>query len=390
MDVNRKLEQMDEELKLLKNEIKQVLLEIQEHVLNVQNPFAGGGGGFAPASPPPQPVSAPEPEPATPVVEPGPSPAPKEPDVGVQSAGPRVVLDIGPRGGASSPQSPLVGGPVGYFPPQAGVGGGPMPADTGSHPQQNDQDFSPPRASVEESPSASPFAEASPFDSPDDGDEFTGPSLGQRPSPDAPAHRGKPRARNRQSQFRDTPGESWEEHELRRPSARRQPGEVTEDAWGDDEPERPSARRHKAAEEYGREADEAEYSHEPGSEDEFKKTESPVARNGRVHKGMDLVTVAGLAQWTDRVLSKVGKEHLEHLVQVSAATGRISPEVKDVLLTIAPLLAGDGSGNRLTARELVRMLAHLDGLLGSGSLAEARLLSILLHDDLEVFPSIRP
>ena len=33
---------MDEELTLLKNEIKQVLLEIQEHVLNIQNPFSSG------------------------------------------------------------------------------------------------------------------------------------------------------------------------------------------------------------------------------------------------------------------------------------------------------------------------------------------------------------
>ena len=49
MDLNGRVDRMDEELKLLKNEIKQVLLEVQEHVLNVQSPFAGAGGaGFAP------------------------------------------------------------------------------------------------------------------------------------------------------------------------------------------------------------------------------------------------------------------------------------------------------------------------------------------------------
>ena len=41
MDLDNKVSRIDDELKLLKNEIKQVLLEIQEHSLNAQNPFAG-------------------------------------------------------------------------------------------------------------------------------------------------------------------------------------------------------------------------------------------------------------------------------------------------------------------------------------------------------------
>ena len=40
MDLNKRLDQVDEELGLLKNEIKQVLLEIQEQVLSIQDPFA--------------------------------------------------------------------------------------------------------------------------------------------------------------------------------------------------------------------------------------------------------------------------------------------------------------------------------------------------------------
>ena len=41
MDLNNRVDAMDEELKLLKNEIKQILLDIQEHVLSVENPFSG-------------------------------------------------------------------------------------------------------------------------------------------------------------------------------------------------------------------------------------------------------------------------------------------------------------------------------------------------------------
>ena len=50
MDLNKRLDLVDDELKLLKNEIKQVLLEIQEQVLTIQNPFAGVAAKIAAAA----------------------------------------------------------------------------------------------------------------------------------------------------------------------------------------------------------------------------------------------------------------------------------------------------------------------------------------------------
>ena len=47
MDLGKRLDQLDEEQKLLKNEIKQVLLEIQEQVLTVQNPFTNMAASLA-------------------------------------------------------------------------------------------------------------------------------------------------------------------------------------------------------------------------------------------------------------------------------------------------------------------------------------------------------
>ena len=49
MDLNKRLDQVDDELKLLKNEIKNVLLEIQEQVLSVQNPFTEVAASLAAA-----------------------------------------------------------------------------------------------------------------------------------------------------------------------------------------------------------------------------------------------------------------------------------------------------------------------------------------------------
>ena len=52
MELNTRVDHVEEELKLLKNEIKQVLLEVQEHVLSAQNPFVGQAPVIAPPPPP--------------------------------------------------------------------------------------------------------------------------------------------------------------------------------------------------------------------------------------------------------------------------------------------------------------------------------------------------
>lgn len=43
MDSEQRIEVVEEDVKVLKNEIKAVLLDIREHYLNYQNPFAHGG-----------------------------------------------------------------------------------------------------------------------------------------------------------------------------------------------------------------------------------------------------------------------------------------------------------------------------------------------------------
>ena len=107
-------------------------------------------------------------------------------------------------------------------------------------------------------------------------------------------------------------------------------------------------------------------------------------------KELNLITIASLAQWSARVINRIGSEHFGTLVELSSMTERISPEVKEVLLVLVPLLEGRDSGSGLAAKDLVALLAQLDGLLGNTSSEEARLLPFLLPDDLEVLPLIRP
>ena len=106
---------------------------------------------------------------------------------------------------------------------------------------------------------------------------------------------------------------------------------------------------------------------------------------------MNLVTIAGLAQWTHRVLNKVGKENLESILEVSELTGRIPKETKDVLLALVPLFeAKETDEGEISAKEIVSLLAQLDGFLGHMSPADTKLFPFLLQDELEVFPLIQP
>ena len=106
---------------------------------------------------------------------------------------------------------------------------------------------------------------------------------------------------------------------------------------------------------------------------------------------MNLVTIAGLAQWTHRVLNKVGRENLESILEVSELTGRIPKETKDVLLALVPLFeANESDEGDISAKEIVSLLAQLDGFLGHVSPADTRLFPFLLQDELEVFPLIQP
>ena len=43
MELNQKIRELEAELKLLKNEVKEVLLDIRETVLNHENPFTSVG-----------------------------------------------------------------------------------------------------------------------------------------------------------------------------------------------------------------------------------------------------------------------------------------------------------------------------------------------------------
>ena len=121
MDLNKRFDQMDSEIKLLKNEIKQVLMDIQEHVLTVQNPFsamivakqeappagnAPAGNGSASAA-----TTAAEPQETKAEAAPPPLPPPPPPEPAQQQYTPPPPPQPFVAAPPAGPPQPLMGGP---------------------------------------------------------------------------------------------------------------------------------------------------------------------------------------------------------------------------------------------------------------------------------------
>ena len=400
MDLNGRVDRMDEELKLLKNEIKQVLLEVQEHVLNVQSPFAGvgGGGGFT--------------------VQPqNPNRVVQEAPVAAPAPQPSIYIDTSQTGGG--------GGPGPSQQPQGDFGGigSPMasPSFPGRRPTGKEDPFveaggpglGPPDSAMSK-PSPSPTSSGDSIGSPlslddplgsqaeiDDmlnalGDEDDGPGAGPPPSSAA------------MDEFEDKP---------KKPNKKASKAPVASDedekrgkALEDENKEELTRRLRKLLEE------DSEDSEEEGFDDEFVAaasldddkddvldTKAAAPQKSRSRQAaetaapeimekvqeMDLVTLAGLAQWAERALNRVGIEHVKALLEVSEMTGRIPKDLKDALILLLPLLDDRDAGHRITAKEIVSLMAQLGGFLGSATMSDLRLLPFLLQDDSEVFPSIR-
>ena len=357
MDLSNRVDQLDEEMKLIKNEIKQVLLEVQEQILNVENPFtrvitrvSEDPGSDAPPRSEPAPVADPAPMP-----EPPPQTGPGQPPPAQPSAPAQPIAPMQPPGlppglppGAFQQPMPVAPGFAG-----APVQPSPMPAWPA---QAEAGPVAPPGPPP---PSASP-----PGPPPDSKPETSMPKkAGSRPGLKVGA------AKNEEAEDVSDDEETDSEDSLRPMET----GAVDDSEDSDYEseleraPEKPRPARLPAP---------------------------PPARRAPVEDPpddvMDLVTIAGLAQWTDQIVRKAGREHAEALLEVSEMTGRITAERKETLLAFVRLIAGNEDAGSTSPRELVSSLAQLDVVLGVTNSRDARLIPLLLQPEMEDPPSTQP
>jgi len=92
----------------------------------------------------------------------------------------------------------------------------------------------------------------------------------------------------------------------------------------------------------------------------------------------DLVIIAGLTQWVDQVVGKLGKDRAEALVEMSTAMGRIPDNIKDVLIRMIRISRYESTSLQSpTATDYLATLAQLESLMGGEQIQDNALLSIL-------------
>ena len=334
MDLNKRVERMDEELQLVKNEIKHVLLEIQEQVLNIQNPFTAvimDGGSERRAVAPERAVRDPQSSAAN-----------------SDQRGPQEAQQPQQQGAANQI-------PQGGFPPgQMGGGGGAGPGGGqyfGPNGQQS-ENYNP------SGPTGGPNQsrdESNRFGFEPDGQDTVAFSAKESVGPN-----GHHDDRDAVSDLFDNSDDLlFDERDSRSDTEEEEEGPLGE------APSSPTGKKSRA-------------------------TKASASDSDGKGEAMDLITLAGLAQWVDRMLRKGGKDYVEAFLDVSEVTGRLTKNRKDTMLTLVRLLSHNSARSPVSVKEVVWMLAQLDGLLGTGSASDARLLPFLLQDDLEVLPLIRP
>lgn len=352
-DLGKRLDQVDDELKLLKNEIKQVLLEIQEHVLSVENPFISMAAGAnlknrdsgrtevvtkadTPAA------AAPEPVKEQPAPEPQAVPQPVQ-----QQQPPQQI-----------PQQPPMQPDFGFAP-------GVTPYAQQMQPSVAQMPMSDPRMR----PGGSGPSAAEDFESFDGGGEDYDVDDSRKEEERQRKFKQFLRRREKDRGKKKAKAQSKNEDEL----------DIDFDDFDEDEAD---------------ELEEMQALEDGDEKAKDKKTEDGKAEEKEVEpeifKQFDLLTVAGFATWTRRVIAKVGRENLEPMLEISEVRGKMDRQTKELVLALAHIYDDRSVNNDVAAKDLVSLLAQLDVLAGKEpEQADSRLLPFLIDGELGGFPLIR-
>ena len=371
MDLNKRLDQVDDELKLIKNEIKQVLLEIQERVLTVQSPFSNLAAGDGPASP-------------------------------VDDA---LVTGLNQRVDQVDDEVKLVRSELRNEIDQIGEEVKRLKNElknttTAGSRAPSESPAAAPQAQVPQAPSLAPQASA-PAPQP----VYVGPPGGMFPLPGqrgdayelseterrAPSTRRRRAKRELDPMDSDDPTEDIEEEAEESAPLAERPAMPAEQQSPQD-PQDPKDSRSSAVHQ---DVDGPEPAVRGGprrgpARSDSRSTGPAIVAKPKDSKGFDLFTIAALARWTVHVVGKIGKDNLGPLLEVSEMRGHLPKGVKEIVLILARLIADGDNETGLTPKEMVSLLAQLDALAGIGSPPDARILHLLFQGDLEAFPSIQP
>ena len=367
--MDKAVEELQQELKLLKNEIKETLTDVREVLLNtVDNPFPQDSGPSAvmatpaPAAAAPAPV-VPPPPPPTDAAAPQ-QPNPQQPQQ--QQQMPQQQMQQMPQGGGG----PMILGNLG------GGSGGP------SMPPMNmmgmmSQSPMAPGMDMDAGPGSAPESHA--FEAAGAGlaTDVTKPAGGPGLPPGGRSNRaggaknagrpeagpGQPPRGAGQRGARDNKAEEAEDAEDNRGRGGRKSAKARDDRADGKGPSR-DRRRPEGVRDLDDDAyDDTAYD-EDGYEDEDNDEQDEVDRKPRGK--VDLVILASLSPWLTDGIRRLGRKRVKSLLEVYASMGSIDEGMKDVLIQIVDLDDTEGAVQPVSVQDTMRFLIELDDLMWRG------------------------
>lgn len=353
--MDKAVEELQQELKVLKNEIKETLTDVREVLLNtVENPFPQDLTSRSMSMTPQAPQAAPRP-----------NPQPEQPPA--QNQNPQQGSGGGYQGGGMS--GPVMLGNMGGGP--AGMPGMPgMPQMPNAAPNW---DAMPGVQSAAYSPAAAQ-QEAQPTAPASDGpglpppgarrERQAAPGRGETDGPGLPP-RGREAGRPR-SDGGEEPAERERDAARGRRGGSSRPG-----------PQRRQSLHRSASDTDRYERDDGyEEPYENEDFEDYPEAERPAGK-------VDLVVLASLSPWLSEGIRRIGRKRVKAVLDIYASMGGITREMKDVLVQIVDMDDTEGSHEQVSVQDSMRMLIELDDLMWRGrqDWRRAALMTMLSGDE---------
>ncbi|MCL0088491.1 hypothetical protein M1N87_01565 [Dehalococcoidia bacterium] len=96
---------------------------------------------------------------------------------------------------------------------------------------------------------------------------------------------------------------------------------------------------------------------------------------------VNLLTLVGLVRWAEKSTSKIGKERVEAVVEIYQTAGCLPTSYKEIIPQIIRLADGEKPEAQPTMGDSLNVLLQLDSLLGKKFKTQAAILSTLFGDD---------
>ncbi len=375
MELSRRVDELEAELKIVKNEVQTVLLDIRERILShYDNPFqvieaaapkkAGDNAVMGAAAPVPAEAPAPAekkgPEPGEGAKKMQEAIGPNEfKALSDQLESQKQAFEQHKREALNTqPPTPMAAPPPYSVPPQM----------MGGFPQQP----MPPMGPGMWGAGAVPNMGASPTPPPE-------------PFPQAPPVGRTPAAAPQPMQhhhFQSGPGPKAKPPEGR---GNIEPGGTRGPAPGQQGP-RPMRRGPEEKEGTGAQGFGRRFPTEARRAAAEGKTESPPKGEKKDEKApeesqVNLMTLIGIVRWVEKSIKKVGKERVEAIVEIYRTAGYLPASCKDIIPQVIRLAEDEKPEGVITMGDSISVLLQLDSLLGGKFKTESAVLSTLFDED---------